>query len=206
MKHLKRLGAVTLLLALTLPAQTLDQAEALWKARRFKEANEVFKQLETKEPKNPDYKVRWGRMMLDHAQPADAQDLFGEALEIKKDHAGALMGLALVASENFEARAGDLAKKALEIDPKLVEAQELLARIALEDNDNPKATEEAKKALAMDPNSQQGKAILATIDWLADKKETAWDPHTAKGYETVGHFFVHEPPLRRRHPVFPQGD
>ncbi|MCX6633388.1 MAG: tetratricopeptide repeat protein, partial [Candidatus Solibacter sp.] len=190
MKYLHRLGAVTLLLALTLPAQTLDQAEALWKARRFKEANEVFKQLEAKDPKNPDYKVRWGRMMLEHAQPTDAQDLFGEALEIKKDHAGALMGLAIVASENFEGRAGDLAKKALESDPKLTEAQELLARIALEDNDNAKATEEAKKALAMDPNSQQGKAILATIDWLADKKETAWDPRTAKGYETVGHFFV----------------
>ena len=48
-------------------------------------------------------------MMLDHAQPADAQDLFDEALEIKKDHAGALMGLALVAAEQFEARAGELA-------------------------------------------------------------------------------------------------
>ena len=195
MKHLLRLGAAMLLLVLTLPAQTLDQAEALWKARRFKEANEIFKQLEAKEPRNPDYKVRWGRMMLDHAQPNDAQDLFTEALQIKKDHAGALLGLALVASDNFEARAGDLARKALESDPKLVEAQELLARMALEDNDNPKAIEEAKKALAMDPNSEQGKAILATIDWLADKKETAWDPHTAKGYETVGHFFV----LNRRY-------
>ena len=38
------------------------------------------------------------------------------------------MGLALVASENFEARAGELASKALENDPKLVEAQELLAK------------------------------------------------------------------------------
>ena len=182
--------ALTLLLALSLPAQTLDQAEALWKARRFKEANEVFKQLEAKEPKNPDYKVRYGRMMLDHAQPTDAQDLFQEALAIKKDHAGAILGLALVASDNFDSRAGDLARKALEIDPKLLEAQELLARIALEDNDNPKATEEAKKALAMAPNSEQGKAILATIDLLADKPETAWDPHTAKGYETIGQFFV----------------
>jgi tetratricopeptide (TPR) repeat protein len=177
-----------------LPAQNLGpteaQAEALWKARRFKEANEVFKQLEAKEPRNPDYKVRWGRMMLDHAQPSDAQDLFAEALGIKKDHAGALMGLALVASENFEGSAADLAKKALVSDPKLVEAQELLARIALEDNNNPKATAEAQKALAMDPNSEQGKAILATIDLLADKKGTAWDPHTARGYETIGHFFV----------------
>jgi tetratricopeptide (TPR) repeat protein len=189
-----------LLLVLTLAvqnlsAQTLAQAEALWKARRFKEANEVFKALEKKEPKNPDYKVRWGRMMMDHAQPTDAEALFGEALEIKKDHAGALVGMAILFAENFDSRAADLAKKALESDPKLVEAQALLARIALEDNNNSRATEEAKKALAMDANSDQGKAILATIDWLADKKETAWDPHTAKGYETVGHFFV----LNRRY-------
>jgi tetratricopeptide (TPR) repeat protein len=186
---------VLTLAAQNLSAQTLAQAEALWKARRFKEANEVFKALEIKEPKNPDYKVRWGRMMMDHAQPTDAEALFGEALEIKKDHAGALVGMAILFSENFDARAVDLAKKALESDPKLVEAQELLARVALEDNNNSRATEEAKKALAMDANSDQGKAILATIDWLADKKETAWDPHTAKGYETVGHFFV----LNRRY-------
>ena len=76
------------LVPLALRAQTLAQAEQLWKARRFKEANEIFKQLEAKEPKNPDYKVRWGRMMLEHAQPTDAEDLFGEALKIRKDHAG----------------------------------------------------------------------------------------------------------------------
>ena len=89
MRHLRRLGAVAPLLAIvlcvqTLPAQTLDQAVALWHARRFKEANEVFKALELKDPKNPDYKVAWGRMMLDHAQPSDAQDLFGEALESRR--------------------------------------------------------------------------------------------------------------------------
>ena len=151
--------------------------------------------MEKKEPKNPDYKVRWGRMMMDHAQPSDAADLFGEALEIKKDHAGALMGMALLAADGFESRAGDLARKALESDPKLTEAQELLARLALEDNDNPKATEEAKKALAMDPNAVQGKAILATIDLLADKKDSPWDPHTGKGYETIARFFV----LNRRY-------
>ena len=182
-------------MVLALPAQTLDQAEQLWKARRFKEANEVFKALEIKEPKNPDYKVRWGRMMMDHAQPSDAADLFGEALEIKKDHAGALLGLALLAADGFESRAGDLARKALESDPKLTEAQELLARLALEDNDNPKATEEAKKALAMNANAVQGKAILATIDLLADKKDSPWDPHTGKGYETIARFFV----LNRRY-------
>ena len=134
-------------------------------------------------------------MYLEHWQPNIASDLFKEALEIKADHAGALLGLALVAAENFEGQGEALARKALEADPKLLEAQELLARIALEDNNNRKATEEAKKALAIDPASVEGKAILATIDLLADKKDTSWDPHSARGYETIGHFFV----LNRRY-------
>jgi tetratricopeptide (TPR) repeat protein len=182
-------------LAFTVSAQTLGQAEAFWKARRYQDANNEFRALVARYPKNPDYRVRWGRMYLEHWQPNIASDLFKEALEIKADHAGALLGLALVAAENFEGQGEALARKALEADPKLLEAQELLARIALEDNNNRKATEEANKALAIDPASVEGKAILATIDLLADKKDTSWDPHSARGYETIGHFFV----LNRRY-------
>ena len=189
------LVAFALLLASLLPAQTLEQAETFRKARRFQEANDVFRALVAQNPKNPDYKVRWGRLYLDHSQPVDAVDLFNEALELKKDHAGALLGLALVAAENFESVAAGLAHKTLASDPKLLEAQELLARLALEDNDTAMALEEANKALAIDARSVEGRAILATIDWLAGKKDTSWDPRTARGYETAGHFFV----LNRRY-------
>ena len=189
------LGALALALTSILPAQTLQQAQALWKARKYQDANNEFRALVAKYPTNPDYRVQWGRMYFEHWQPDVASDLFNEALKLKENHPGALLGLALVAAENFEGRAEQLAKKALEADPKLTEAQELLARLALEDNNNPKAIEEAQKALAIDSNSVQGKAILATIDWLSDKKETKWDPHAAKGYETAGHFFV----LNRRY-------
>jgi len=189
------LVAFALLLASLLPAQTLEQAEAFWKARRFQEANDVFRALVAQNPRNPDYRVRWGRMFLDHSQPKEAVDLFNEALELKKDHAGALLGLALVAAENFESVAAGLAHKTLASDPKLLEAQELLARLALEDNDTAMALEEANKALAIDARSVEGRAILATIDWLAGKKDTSWDPRTARGYETAGHFFV----LNRRY-------
>ena len=193
--RLAALAGAVLALTPLLPAQTLEQAQALWKARRYQDANNEFRALIAKYPKNPDYRVLWGRMYLEHWQPDVASDLFKEAIEIKENHPGALLGLALVASENFDSRAEALAKKALEADPKLLEAQELMARLALEDNNNSKAEEEAKKSLAIDANSVQGKAILAVIDWLADKKETSWDPHTAKGYETAGHFFV----LNRRY-------
>ena len=193
MRQVLRLGAMALALGLVVSAQTLQQAESLWKARQYQEANEVFRQLVEKNPKNPDYRVRWGRMYVEHNQRGDAataQGLFNEALELKKDHAGALVGMALLAAESYEARAAELAEKALESDPKMLEARELLARLALEDNNNAKAVDEAKKALAIDANSVQGRAILATIDWLADKKETPWDPHAAAGYETAGHFFT----------------
>lgn len=185
-----RLGAAAFLLAFAVSGQTLEQAEARWKARDYFGANDIFKSLTAKYPENADYKVRWGRLMLDHSQPTDATALFNEALELKKDCAGAYLGLALIASDSFEARAAELAATALKFDPKLVEAQELLARLALEDNDNAKAAEEANKALKLDSNSVQAKAVLASMDWLADKKETPWDPRAARGYETAGHFFV----------------
>jgi tetratricopeptide (TPR) repeat protein len=190
-----KLGAAGLAAVFAVSAQTLGQAEALWKAHRYIDANEVFKQLVANHPKNAEYKVRWGRLFLDRGQSSDASGLFGEALAVQKDDPGALLGLALIGADSFENRAAVLARKALEGDPKLLEAQELLARFALEDNDNVKAAEEAKKALAIDPNSVGGKAILASIDWLADKKETPWDPHDARGYEIAGRFMT----LNRRY-------
>jgi tetratricopeptide (TPR) repeat protein len=173
-----------------LGAQTLDRAESLWKQGLYRDANDAFRALVAANPKNPDYRVRWGEFFLARFQPPDAAALFQEALELKEDHPRALLGLAQIAAEGFEGRAAELARKALAADPKLLEAQELLARLALEDNDTPKAVEEAKKALAISPDSLQGKAILATVDWLAGKTESASDPRSAKGYETVAHFFI----------------
>jgi tetratricopeptide (TPR) repeat protein len=183
------------LAASLLPAQTLPQAEALWKARRYQDANAVFRELVAHEPRNPTIRVRWGRMFLEHWQSDEADRLFSEALELKPDDAGALLGKALVAAEVYAGSAAEFAQRALRSDPKLVEAQELLARLALEDDDKPKAEAAAKHALELDANSVQAKAILATLDWLADKKDSPWDPHAAKGYETAGHFFM----LNRRY-------
>lgn len=183
--------------AVSLAAQTIEQAETLWKQQRYDDANNAFRALEKAYPKNPDYKVRWGRLLLERFNPGEAADLFREALEIKKDHAGALLGLALVASGGFESRAVELAHQALAADPKLLEAQELLARLALEDGDEKRAIEEADRAIAMSPKALDAMAIRATIDWMDDRAETPWigkilqqDPHYGRAYETAGHFFV----------------
>jgi tetratricopeptide (TPR) repeat protein len=173
------------------------RAEGLWALNDFIAANDAFRAATKAQPNNADYKVRWGRLMLDHWQPADAQGLFGEALEIQKDHPGALLGLALIAADNWEQKAAEMATAALKADPKLVEAQELLARVALEDNNPELAAKEADKAIAMSSEALDALSIRATIDWMDDKQQTPWidkvlkiNPVYGEAYSTAAHFFV----------------
>jgi tetratricopeptide (TPR) repeat protein len=173
------------------------QAEGYWGIRDYKAANEAFKAAIKAKEKDPYLRVRWGRLYMEHWQPADASDLFGEALAIQKDYAPALLGEALVAAESFEGKSAELAEAALKSDPKLYEARELLAKLALEDNNPEKSAVEAKKALDIYPEALDAMAILATIDWMDDKTTTPWidkilkiNPMYGEAYETAGHFFV----------------
>jgi cellulose synthase operon protein C len=181
--------------AAALYGQTLEQAESLWAQHQYKDASKTFDALVAAHPRNAEYRVRWGRLFLERFNPDDAAKLFHEALDIDPKNAGAMLGLALVAADDFEASATDFARKALEADPHLLAAQELLARLALEDNDPRRAAEEAHKALQMSADSAPAMAILATIDWLNDKPASEWDPHNGPGYETAGRIFV----LNRRY-------
>ncbi|MGO4885070.1 MAG: tetratricopeptide repeat protein [Bryobacteraceae bacterium] len=178
-----------------LHAQTLEQAESLWKQHRYGESKDVLEALLKAHPRNAEYRVRMGRLFLERFNATEAAKLFDEALEIQPRQADAFLGLALVAAENYDVKAVEFAHKALEADPRLLEAQELLARLELEDNDPARAAAEAHKALDMSANSIQAKAILATIDWLNDKRDTAWDPHSGPAYEIAARIFV----LNRRY-------
>ena len=136
------------------------RAEGLWGIRDYQGANNAFQAAVKARPKDANLKVRWGRMFVEYSQPGDAADLFKEALAIDENNAKALYGMALVASDAFEGDAAQFAEKALKADPNLLEARELLARIALEDNHPEKAVEEAKKALdnsgeALDPGDRR---------------------------------------------------
>ncbi|HET9319455.1 MAG TPA: tetratricopeptide repeat protein [Bryobacteraceae bacterium] len=192
-----RLCASAVIVCAALHAQSLERAEALWRAHDYQGANGAFRALVKVNPNNPDYKVRWGRLFLERFNSDEAAKLFQEALAIRKDHPGALLGLALVAADGFEAKAVEFAERALAVDPRLTESRVLLARLALEDDDTQRASQEADKALDISPNALDAMAIHAAIDWLNDKPDTPWmnrilaqNPHYGHGYELVAHFFI----------------
>ena len=178
------------------------RAEGLWALERYEDANEQFRALIKQEPKNPEYRVRWGRLFLERFNPADADNLFNEALEINKDYASAYLGKAMVAAANFGSKAVEYAETAAKLDPKLTEARELLAFLALEDNDEERAAKQADQALAISDEALDALAIRAIIDWLDDKADTPhlenqWidrllkiNPAYGEAYATAGHFFV----------------
>lgn len=173
------------------------RAEGFWGLGNYYQANEEFIVAVKERPKDAKIWTRRGRMFLEDNQPADAADWFKNALDAEPTYAPAMLGLALVAADGFEGKATQLAEQALKIDPKLVEAQELLARIALEDNNEDKARAEANKALAISNEALDAMSILAASDWLDDKQTTPWidrilkiNPAYGEAYQTAGHFFT----------------
>jgi len=184
--------AVLLLCSLSLSAQTLDRAEALWHAHDYDGAKAVFEALLKANPKNADYRARYGDMFYERFNPVDAQKLYEEALGIDPKTPRALFGMAQLLADNYDAKANDYASKALEADPKFYQAHELMAKVALEDDNTKKAESEADAALAIQPDAVDAIAVKAAIDLLADK-ESPWVAkigNRGKGYETVAHFFV----------------
>ena len=173
------------------------RAEGFWGLGDLKSANEQFKAAHARNPKDARLKTRWGRLFLDNDQGVDAAQLFEEALEVKKDYPPAMLGIALVAADRYDRKAVEYAGKALIADPKLVEAQELVARLALEDSNPKKAAEEADKALALSPEALDAMAVHASIAYLEDRDGAPWvakiakvNPVYGEAHGLIGHFYI----------------
>jgi tetratricopeptide (TPR) repeat protein len=187
---------------LTMSPDAYLRAEGFWGLGRHRHANDAFRAAVAENPKNASYRVRWGRLFQERMQSKDAAKLFQEALEISPENPGALLGLALVASDGYDSKAVELAERAARLDAKLAEPCEVLARLALEDGNPRKAAEEADKALSINPDSLDAMAIRAAIDWLEDRPDTPWigrvlkiNPVYGEAYALAGQFFV----LNRRY-------
>ncbi len=157
-------------------ANPWHRAEAAWAAGNFEGAKNLFEQALRASPANNDIRVRYGRLFMDRFNKGEAQKLFAEALKADEKHAGALLAMAILTAEGFSSKAEELAAKAVEADPKLLEGHELLARLALERSRPAEARLHARRAIELKPGEAlDAMAVLAAADWLEDKTSTPFE-------------------------------
>ena len=159
-------------------ATLMTQAEALWHSscslQEFKSAMKVFEHILKTVPDNAAYRVRYDDLLAERFDVPDAESLYQEALDIDPNNAQAYLGLAEIYADGFDHLASDMALAAVGIDPKLYHAHEILARIALEDDDRKKAAEAADVALSINSDALEAIAIHATIDLLNENPSSPW--------------------------------
>jgi cellulose synthase operon protein C len=173
------------------------RAEGYWGLERYQEANDQFRSAVAESDQNANYRVRWGLLLHERFNNAEAEDLFKEALQRDSKNAQAYLGLALVSADGFDSKAIEWTAKALELDPKLVEAHELTANLALEDSDTQQALAQADQALKLSPEALDAMAIHAAVEVLADRSPDAWlekirqvNPTYGQGWALVAHHLV----------------
>ena len=129
------------------------RAEGDWGLELYQDANNEFRTAVARADGNAHDRVRWGRLLHERFNNGDASKLFAEALERDAKNADAYLGLAIVAADGFDRKAREYAEKALELDPKLAEAREVLANLALEDSNAAEAVKQADAAIEMTPDA-----------------------------------------------------
>jgi tetratricopeptide (TPR) repeat protein len=180
--------------SLTRTSDAYVRAEGFWGIEAWDQANEQFRLATGPEDSKSLYKVRWGLLLHERFNDSDASSLFHEALEKDPSNAEAYVGLARVSADGFDGHAVESLSKAIELDPKLAEAHELMAELALENDDRSAAADEADKAIAIDANSLDALETHAAIELLADHSPDAWfnkiaaiNPHYGEGYALIAH-------------------
>ena len=178
------------------------RAEGFWGLQMYEEANNEFRLAVSQNDRNAMYRVRWGRLLHERFNNSDAEGLFKEALQRDPKNAQAYLGLALVSADGFDSKAIQECAKAIELDPKLVEAHELMANLALEDSVTEEAVRQADQAIQVSPDALNAYAIHAAVEILADRPPEEWfakiravDPTYGEGYALVAHHLV----LNRRY-------
>lgn len=171
-----------------------DRAEGFWGLEDWDQANAQFR-LAANSPDSPALdKVRWGMLLQERFNDSDAEGLFREALAKDPSNAEAYVGLAIVSSDGFDGHASDYAAKAVELDPKLAEAHELMADLDLANDDRDQAVAEADKAIALEDDALDAMAIHAAVELLADRPPDSWfakivaiNPGYGEAYARVAH-------------------
>ena len=197
---------------LTASKDAYQRAEGFCCLAMYDQANNEFRSVVAQSDKNAMYRVRWGMLLHERFNNKDADDLFNEALQRDPKNARAFLGLAIVSADGFDSKAIGWVGKAIDADPKLAEAHELLAKLLLEDSDTDKALAEADEALKISPEALDAMSIHAAAEVIADRSPDEWLAKVKQVNPDIWRSLCGDWPLsgaqlslRGRHRLLPQG-
>jgi tetratricopeptide (TPR) repeat protein len=193
-RHGRQAEAAACFDTLTRSGDPYYRAEGFWGLEEWEQANEQFRLATQPANSKALYRVRWGMLLHERFNDADAAGLFREALAKDPSNAAAYVGLAAVSADGFDGTAAEYLQKAMAFDPKLAEAHELMADVALANDDRNMAAAEADKAIALENDALDAMAIHAALELIADHPPDAWfakiqaiNPHYGEAYARVAH-------------------
>ncbi len=131
---------------------------------QFRDANNAYRTAHDVDPQDVDVLYAWAELFRMKFNDADARRTYEDALALNPRHAPSLAGLAL-ATPSFE-RKEELAQRALEINPRLTAALDLLASLRILDGLYDEAESLARRALAVNAVSTGSLAQLASVYFL----------------------------------------
>ena len=174
----------------------------------FQEANATYRDAtgaaSENSGENSRLKSDWGWLMLEKHNPGDAGGLFEEALAANPNETRALLGLAALAAESWNNEQADPLAKALAINPSLIDAHLLAARVRIEEDDYEAAEEAVGKALGVNAQSADALSLKAVVQYLqgdaAAERETIprilrQNPAYGQVFADLGDFLV----IKRRY-------
>ena len=152
----------------------------------LQDALRAFDEALALDPDNLEAHLGIGSLFVRTYQTADAQTAFQEVLTRRSRDPRALLGIAEALQVEGSARAGELVDQALEVNPNLVPARVLRARIRFAAEDLEGAEEDLEAALGVDPTSSAARAVLAAMHF-AEGRQAEFDAVTGSVLELNPH-------------------
>jgi len=134
----------------------------------FKEANDTYRDATNQAPENSRLKADWGWLMLEKHNPGDAGGLFEEAVQANPNETRGLLGLSALAAERWDNEANNPLQRALGINPNLIDAHLLTARIRIEEDNYEEAEKSVETALKVNARSSDALSLKAVVQYLQD--------------------------------------
>jgi len=137
----------------------------------FKQAVRIFDEVLRRDPSNLEAGIALGELLLEKYNNQEALLVFKEVLSRDDRHARALLGLARSQHFDYSSETVTSTLQALSINPNLVPARVLMARLFIELEQYTDAKHEIELALHVNPRSLEALAMLAVIHQLERDEE-----------------------------------